>query len=635
MPYRVENSWSPSPAPAGTLTVTLHNLSDQPLSGFRLSFTSITRVAPGAPAPENAVFVRRDANYHEFAPPAGLTVPPGGAWTFRATGLNRAPLHRLDCVKTAYLTLADGRHVDAAVGDLALGTEAPEAPPARLPEGRLTEPFAILPWPARIELRPGEAPLALIPAEGTAREDLLALADAGALHRRLFGAARAAVSLSPVPGGRAVEFGRDAGLASGAYRLAFAPTIRLESSDADGRRHGLVALLHLLHGATENGEVFRFPASGVIEDAPRHGWRACHLDVSRHFWPKGDVLRFLDILAWYRMNVFHWHLTDDEAWRFEVRAFPELTAVGATRGADARLLPQLGDPAGSRTDFYTQAELREVVAHAARLGIEVVPEIETPGHATAILAALPRLVDPDEPAESYHSVQGYPNNALNPAIEATYEVLATILDEMVEIFPSPRIHIGGDEVADNSWLASPLARALMEREGLAGTFELQAYFLRRLKQMLTERNRVLVGWNEVAHGGGVSPEATILMAWQSSEVGVALAREGYDVVMTPGQAYYLDMAQSPAWLEPGAGWAGSSTPAQTYAYEADEGFPEELRAKVRGVQACIWCEHFHDRQYFNDLVFPRLAAVAEAAWTPPKAKDWLRFAVQARRHPIL
>ena len=273
------------------------------------------------------------------------------------------------------------------------------------------------------------------------------------------------------------------------------------------------------------------------------------------------------------MNLFHWHLTDDEGWRFEVPGLPTLTTVGATRGADAPLLPQLGDPSATRTQFYTTAELRGVVAHAAALGIEIVPEVDIPGHSTAMLAALPHLADPDEPPASYHSVQGYPNNALNPAIEATYDALALVFDALVATFPSRRIHIGGDEVARNSWMASPRARALMEREGLRDTFELQSLFLRRVKRMLTERGRDLVGWNEVAHGGGVPAEGTLLMAWENPQVGAALAREGYDVVITPGQAYYLDMAPSPAWLDPGAGWAGSSTPEETYAYDAEAELP--------------------------------------------------------------
>ena len=173
-------------------------------------------------------------------------------------------------------------------------------------------------------------------------------------------------------------------------------------------------------------------------------------------------------------------------------------------------------------------------------------------------------------------------------------------------------------------MASPLARALMQRENLRDTFELQSHFLRRVKAMLTDRNRDLVGWNEVAHGGGVPPEGTLLMAWENPQVGAALAREGYDVVITPGQAYYLDMAPSPAFLDPGAGWAGSSTPEETYAYDAEASFPPELRPRFRGVQACIWCEHFHTRDYFNALVFPRLAAVAEAAWTRPEGLAPLR-----------
>ncbi len=634
MTYRIENAWAPEPLPAGTLTVTLHNLTASALADFELSYTAITRVMPDAPPPENARFLQRDANHHRFAPPDGHSVPPGGAWTFSVSGLNRSPFHRGDGVKTAYVTRADGVHVDAEVGELMLGSGVPEEPPARLPEGRLTEPYALLPWPAHLDLVPGATPLVLTRDDAATPADLAALAAAGALHRRLFPTARAAVALTPCPGSRPVAFATDVAMAPSAYRLSFGPTIRLESAGADGCRHGLTALLHLLHGAATAPDLYRFPASGVIDDAPRYGWRGCHLDVSRHFWPAEDVMRVLDILAWHRLNVFHWHLTDDEGWRFEVPGLPALTTIGATRGADGPLLPQLGDPAAPRTQFYTTADLHAVVAHAAGLGIEVVPEIDIPGHSAAMLAALPHLVDPDEPP-SYVSVQGYFNNALNPAIEATYDALGLVFDAMVAVFPSRHIHVGGDEVAQDAWLASPLARALMQREGLTDTFELQSLFLRRVKAMLTARDRVLVGWDEVAHGGGVPPEGTLLMAWQNPQVGAALAREGYDVVITPGQAYYLDMAQSPAWLEPGAGWAGSSTPEQSYAYDAEASFPPELRGRFRGIQACIWSEHFHTRDYFNDLVFPRLAAMAETAWTPAACKDWLRFAVQALGNPRL
>ncbi|MFV0302584.1 MAG: family 20 glycosylhydrolase, partial [Paracoccus sp. (in: a-proteobacteria)] len=327
---------------------------------------------------------------------------------------------------------------------------------------------------------------------------------------------------------------------------------------------------------------------------------------------------------------------DDEGWRAEIRAYPELTSTGATRGSDRPdMLPQLGVGPADQGGFYTQDQMREVVAHATALGLEVMPESETPGHAACVMAALPFLVDPDETPDSYYPVQGYPNNSWNPGVPETFTVLETIIDELAEIFPSRHFHIGGDEVARTAWLESPKARILMQREGLAGTFELQSWFLRRVKAMLTARGKVLVGWNEVAHGGGVGPEDTLLMAWEKPEVGIDLARQGYDVVMTPGQAYYMDMVQGADWLENGAGWAGPVPPEKTYFYEAEGDFPDDLRARMRGIQSCIWCEHFTSDAWFNDLVFPRLPAVAEAGWTEKSGKDWLRFAAQVRLHPTL
>jgi hexosaminidase len=230
-------------------------------------------------------------------------------------------------------------------------------------------------------------------------------------------------------------------------------------------------------------------------------------------------------------------------------------------------------------------------------------------------------------------VQGYPNNALNPAIELTYEFLGKVFDEMVMLFPSKYLHIGGDEVAANTWMASPLARKLMQQEGIDGTFGLQSYFMKRIQQMLADRGRLVAGWDEVSHGGGVDPKGTLLMAWQKPEVGLELAQQGYDVVMTPGQAYYLDMVQAEEFQEPGASWAGTVPPQHTYSYEAVAEFPTELARHIRGVQACIWSEHFLNRDYFNHLVFPRLPAIAEAAWTPRDNKDWLRFAALVRLSP--
>ena len=634
MTYFLENTWLPDPAPAGTWQIKLHNLSDTALTGFRLSLTSITRVMPSHDL-HNAVFHRRAANYHEFSPKEAAPLAPGDAWIFSVSGLNRSPFHRNDAAKTAWITHSDGSTHPVQTGDLTHGGTAPALPAPRLPAGRLTLPFAVLPWPNAIDAAPGDAPVILHAAPGAAQDDLRLMLSVDALHSRLFPAARRLFQLSDVPGSRALRFANDAAIPAEGYRLDFGDDITLAASTAAGRRYGLITLAQMLHGAFTDPD-FKFPATGQIADAPRYDWRGCHLDVSRHFWPADDVRRIIDMMAWQKFNLFHWHLTDDEGWRAEIKAYPQLTDTGATRGADLPgMLPQLGDSADRQRAFYTQQDMRDVVAHATALGVDVMPEIETPGHAACVLAALPHLADPDETPDSYYSVQGYFNNALNPAVPETFTMLETVFDEIAEIFPSRYIHIGGDEVAANAWLASPLARALMKRENLSGTFELQSWFLRRVKAMLSARGKVMVGWNEIAHGGGVPPEDTLLMAWENPQVGIDLAKQGYDVVMTPGQAYYLDMVQSDDWLDNGAGWAGPVPPEQSYTYEAEGDFPADLRQQMRGVQACIWCEHYTTKAWFNDLVFPRLCAVAEAGWTQSTAKDWHRFARQVRLHPTL
>lgn len=633
--YRLEASWRPVEGSFGRFTFTLFNLSAEALSGFSLSYTSLTRVADRHVA-DGARLKRRVANFHEFLPPEGLSIPPGGSWRFTVEGLTNGPKHVTAGIKSAYLTLAAGRHVPVGFGDLQLeGMEAGTAPEL-LPKGEVEQPYSLLPWPLSLSLRPGAAPVALYPADRSRFEDVKAAASALTLYQRLFPADNVPFALNAVEGGRRVRFRAESSIMPSAYELRFsADEVTLASADAAGRFHGLVSLLQLLHGARRDGETFKFPIFGTIADQPRHGWRGCHLDVSRQFYPVGDVERLIDILAWNKLNIFHWHLTDDEAWRLEIKAYPALTETGARRGPDEVLVPQLGDGAEPRSGYYTQDDVHRIVAHAVSLHVEVVPEIDIPGHSTAALLSLPELVDGQEAPDSYRSVQGYPNNALNPAIEFTYEFLGKVFDEMVTLFPSGYIHIGGDEVAHGAWLASPLCKALMQREGLKGTAELQSYFLERVKAMLTARGRKLAGWNEVSHGGGVERDGTLLMAWEKPEVGIELAGEGYDVVMTPGQAYYLDMAQAEAWAEPGAGWAGFTPPEKTYAYEAEGELPDALKDRMRGIQACIWSENFVSRAYFNRLIFPRLPAIAEAAWTAAERKDWPRFATIVRMWPVL
>ncbi|MDK4740328.1 family 20 glycosylhydrolase [Rhizobium sp. CNPSo 3464] len=634
-PCHLEACWEPIEGTTGRFEFTLFNFTDETLTGFRLAYTSLTRTADTHVC-QGATLLRRNANFHEYAPPAELALAPGEQWTFRVSGLTRPAKHCTDGVKSAYMTLSDGRALPVTFGDLMLKGRKSTAAPALLPEGRLDQPFSLLPWPAECRLTAGgEVPVALYPAPGSGPVHRKTMVAVLRLFQRLFPAANVPFSLTAVEGGVPVIFASSS-LSKEGYALDFSPGgIRLTSWDAAGLQYGLTTLAQMLHGARTEPARFKFPVAGRISDQPRYAWRGCHLDVSRQFYPAADISRLLDILAWNKLNIFHWHLTDDEAWRIEIKAYPALTTIGARRGPNEILVPQLGDGAEVREGHYSQETVREIVAHAAALHIEIIPEIDIPGHCTAALMSIPELADGQEAPDSYRSVQGYPNNALNPAIPATYEFLGKVFDELIELFPSDYVHVGGDEVANGSWLASPLCRKLMDQEGIEGTFGLQSYFLGKVKAMLDARGRKLAGWNEVAHGGGVNAENTLLMAWENQKVGIELAHEGYDVVITPGQAYYLDMVQAEDWQEPGASWAGTVPLHYTYTYEAEGDFPDELKHKLKGIQACIWSENFISKAYFNHLVFPRLNAIAEAAWTPKPQKDWERFAAITRLSPLL
>ena len=426
-------------------------------------------------------------------------------------------------------------------------------------------------------------------------------------------------------GVNAIVLRRDtaAGIPAEGYRIDIsARRAQLSAGDDAGLFYGLQTLLQL---ADERGNL---PCVS-IEDHPRYRYRGLHLDVCRHFFPVRFIKHYLDWMASCKLNTFHWHLTDDQGWRIEIKRYPRLTQVGAWRSKS-----QIGSyeekPAtfefGRYGGFYTQDEIREVVAYAAERYITVIPEIEMPGHSLAALTAYPWLgcTNGDESYEIAGWICG-PGNVLCPGKESTFEFLENVLDEVVARFPSKLIHIGGDECQHTRWEACPDCQARIAAEGLRDETQLQSYLTHRIDSYLTSKGRQLIGWDEIMEGG-LSPGA-VIMSWRGTQGGIAAAREYHHVVMTPGQYLYFDKRGTDSPDEPVS--LNLSLPLEKiYGYDPAEGLSEEEQQYLLGVQANLWTEFVATGKRVEYQLLPRIYALSEIAWSPVARKSWEEFSRQ-------
>ncbi|MCP4594230.1 MAG: family 20 glycosylhydrolase [bacterium] len=347
-----------------------------------------------------------------------------------------------------------------------------------------------------------------------------------------------------------------------------------------------------------------------ITDQPRYRWRGMLLDCCRHFMPKDFVKRYIDLLAYHRMNVLHWHLTEDQGWRIEIKRYPKLTQIGAWRGE--------GDE--RHGGYYTQEDIREIVAYAASRYITVVPEIEMPGHSVAALAAHPDLSCTGGPFEvSTH--WGVHDDVYCAGNEATFEFIENVLTEVLDLFPSEFIHIGGDECPKVRWKACRKCQARIKAEDLENEDELQSYFIRRVEGFLRKNQRRLVGWDEILEGG-LAPNATV-QSWRGMNGAIAAAQAGHDVIVSPTTHCYLDYSQA---RTPGIPMPMGFVDLQTaYSFEPTPKLLTEAQAgHVLGLEGNIWTE-FAPPERVDQQVFPRLCALAEVAWTPAERRDWAGF----------
>lgn len=421
--------------------------------------------------------------------------------------------------------------------------------------------------------------------------------------------------------------------------------IEIRANEPAGLFYGMQTLLQLfpkeIESKTAATQVAWTTPAVKITDVPRFAWRGIMLDVSRHFYSVADVKKYIDNMVRYKYNTFHWHLTDDNGWRVEIKSLPKLTSVGAWRVARTGHFGDREDPkpgeAATYGGFYTQEDIREIVRYAAERHVTIVPEIDVPGHSMAALAAYPELSCRKQPVQvnpgtSFADWYGngtfkmHIENTLNPSDEKVYEFLDKVFTEVAQLFPNPYIHVGGDECYKGYWKEDPGCQALMKQKGIRHVEDLQGYFMERVEKILQAKGKKMIGWDEILEGG-ISPGAAV-MSWRGIKGGIEAAQLGHEVVMTPTTYAYIDYNQGDQTVDPPIYAALRCK--KSYSFEpVPDGVDPTL---ILGGQGNLWTEHLPSLRSAEYMTFPRAWALAEVFWSPKKLKNWDDFARRMEAH---
>ena len=439
--------------------------------------------------------------------------------------------------------------------------------------------------------------------------------------------------VNTAPSSNFVQLSTDVSLPEEAYNLKVTENqVIIYASGHNGFLYGLETIRQLLPVAIESKNVvsnMNWDIPNVeIKDSPRFKWRGFMLDVSRHFFDKDYVMETIDQLAFLKMNTLHLHLVDDQGWRIEIKKYPKLTEVGGFRVDqedkpwNARPTPELGKET-TYGGFYTQEDIKEIVAYAESRGITVVPEIEMPAHVMSAIAAYPELSCFQKPIMVPSGGVWPITEIYCPGKETTFEFLENVLLEVMELFPSRYIHVGGDEATKTNWEKCPDCKKRIQEEGLETVEELQSYFIRRMERFLSSKGRTLLGWDEILEGG-LAPGATV-MSWRGVKGGLEASEAGHDVVMTPNSHCYFDYYQGDQDAEPLA-WGGNLPLSKVYQFDpVVDGMSEEQAKHVLGGQANLWTEYVPTKAQAEYMTYPRLAALAEAVWSSKDNRNWDDF----------
>lgn len=433
------------------------------------------------------------------------------------------------------------------------------------------------------------------------------------------------------------------------YTLSVTPAgVTIRANEAAGLFYGVQTFLQLLPKEIEGNTVVKDVKWAVpcveITDYPRFGWRGLMFDVSRHFFTKEEVKQYIDQMARYKFNLFHFHLTDDEGWRIQIKSYPRLTEVGAwnvkREGRFGDFIPPTPDEPRNYGGFYTQEDIKEIVQYATERFVNILPEIEMPGHSLATIASYPEL-SCTSGAENYKvrsgekivewpsgggHFYGLVDNTLCPANEKVYPFIDKVMTEVAQLFPFGYIHMGGDECIRNFWEKSDAIKNLMQKENLKNLDEVQSYFVKRVEKIVESKGKKMIGWDEILDGG-LAPNAAV-MSWRGMKGGIEAAKQGHDVVMSPTTYTYIDFMQSDAIMEPLV--YASLRLNKTYEFEP---VPEGVDAKyIKGGQANLWTEQIYNMRQAQYMTWPRAFAIIESVWSPKEKKNWKSFVNKVEQH---
>ncbi len=435
-----------------------------------------------------------------------------------------------------------------------------------------------------------------------------------------------------------IYFKRNNTLENEAYTLHITTQkILIEANSQSGFFYATVSLMQLMDARiwalqkSENPQKSWTVPACYIEDSPRFRWRGMMLDSSRNFFTVAYVKKFIDRMAQHKLNVFHWHLSDDEGWRIEIKKYPLLTQVGSRRGPGTELPFSLypamrGAKDKMQEGYYTQDEIREIVAYAATRSVNILPEIDVPAHAKAAVTAYPELLQDPNDKSRYTSVQKVTNNTMDAGLESTYLFLEDVIKEVTLLFPFEYIHLGGDEIPKGAWKKSPAVARLMQKKHLKDTKEVEAYFFTEMDKVLAKHNRKMIAWQEVRKHNNTLREDTVIMAWRGDGAGIKAAKNSHKVIMSPAQQLYFDQQYIRDKNEPGHTWAGPTDTKEAYSYEPiTKEFSTKETHFILGVHGCLWSETALTEEIADYLAWPRIFALSEIAWSSPQQRHWNDF----------